>query len=56
MFRMMKEEVPNYIIKLIPKSKQTIRTGATIYQVTAVEQIASSIIFTLNPKWLAQFR
>ena len=26
MFKIMKEEAPNYLIKLIPKSKQTIRT------------------------------
>ena len=50
MFKIMKEEAPNYLIKLIPKTKQTIRTRKTIYQVTTVEQIASSTLFPLYPK------
>ena len=60
-FKIMKGEAPNYLIKLISKSKQTIRTRTNHIQVTVVEQIVSSILiqiffFPLYPKWLAQFR
>ena len=37
MFEVMKKEALNYLIKLIPKSKQPLEQGTTMYQVTAVE-------------------
>ena len=50
----MLQEAHHYLIKLIPKVKQT-KQGTTIYQVTAVENIAPGI-FPLYPQCLVQFR
>ena len=47
----MNEEAPNCLTKLITKSKQTVKTRNSIYQVATVEKIISSIFFfpsTLN--------
>ena len=46
MFEIMKEEAQNYLINLIPKCNETIRTrNSHIYQTSIVKQIVSSILF-----------
>ena len=46
MFKIMKEEAPDYLINLIPKYDQSIRTRNNIYyQLTTVKQISFSVLF-----------
>ena len=53
MFEIIKEEAQNYLINLIPKCNQTIRTrNSHIYQSSIVKQIVSSILFSLCLKRL----
>ena len=52
MFKIMKKEAPNYLINLIAKCEKAITTRNNhipIYQPTIVEQIVSSIIFSIYP-------
>ena len=51
MFKIMKEEAPNYLINLVPKCETNTKQETTVYPLSAAEQIVSSILFfpsTLN--------
>ena len=47
-FKIMKKEVPNYLINLIPKCEAAIRTRKKKFRIAIVEETVSSIFFPLQ--------
>ena len=49
MFKIMKEEAPDYLINLVPKCETNTKQETTVYPLSAAEQIVSSTLFFLLP-------